>query len=97
MWRLIIEGVRYRRQAIGYKRGGIWTVNPAWTSQTCSVCGNRGFRVEHRSSLLEKKGGEFFYYPQCEMHLHADINAARNTVKVIQMPSAASGRTSVST
>jgi transposase len=35
LWGMMIEGVRYRREALGHKNGGIWLVNPAWTSQTC--------------------------------------------------------------
>ncbi|RLI56375.1 MAG: hypothetical protein DRO87_08050, partial [Candidatus Thorarchaeota archaeon] len=42
LWGMMIEGVRYRREALGHKNGGIWLVNPAWTSQTCHVCGERG-------------------------------------------------------
>ena len=45
LWGMMIDGVRYRREALGHRNGGIWLVNPAWTSQTCHVCGERGVRV----------------------------------------------------
>jgi putative transposase len=42
-------------------------VNPAYTSQLCSRCGQRGNRRRHA-----------FTCPQCGSQEHADINAARN-------------------
>ncbi|MBX5452223.1 MAG: transposase, partial [Thermogemmatispora sp.] len=42
-------------------------VNPAYTSQICSRCGQRGNRRRHA-----------FTCPQCGSQEHADINAARN-------------------
>ncbi|RAQ97866.1 RNA-guided endonuclease InsQ/TnpB family protein [Thermogemmatispora tikiterensis] len=42
-------------------------VNPAYTSQLCSHCGQRGTRRRHR-----------FTCPHCGAEEHADINAARN-------------------
>jgi transposase len=95
LWGMMIEGVRYRRKALGYRNGGIWLVNPAWTSQTCHVCGERGVRVEDETSTTEKKGGEYFHCPKCDDHFHADVNAARNIMYVQQTlkPSAVPGRT----
>jgi transposase len=93
LWGLIIEGVRYRRQAMGHRRGGVWTVNPAWTSQKCSQCGEKGRRVESSIDTLEAKGGEYFYCPNCRVRLHADINAAHNIIHVQSKSSAVSGRT----
>ncbi len=95
LWGMMIEGVRYRREALGHKNGGIWLVNPAWTSQTCHVCGERGVRVENETSTSERKGGEYFHCSKCEEHFHADVNAARNIMYVQQppKPSAVSGRT----
>jgi hypothetical protein len=94
LWGMMIEGVRYRREALGHKQGGIWLVNPAWTSQICHVCGERGIRVEDDTSTTEKKGGEYFHCPRCDEHFHADVNAARNIIYVQQPePSAVSGRT----
>jgi hypothetical protein len=93
LWGLIIEGVRYRRQAMGHKRGGVWTVNPAWTSQKCSLCGEKGRCVEIITDTLESKGGEHFYCPICKVHLHADINAAHNIIHVQLKSSVIPGRT----
>jgi putative transposase len=44
-------------------------VNPAYTSQTCSVCGHR-----HPVPLSER----IFDCPCCHAHLDRDLNAARN-------------------
>jgi transposase len=93
LWGLIIEGVRYRRSAMGHKRGGVWTVNPAWTSQKCSFCGEKGRRVETIADTLETKGGEYFFCPSCQVHLHADVNAAHNMIHVQSKSSDVSGRT----
>ncbi len=84
LWGMMIEGVHYRREALGHRNGGIWLVNPAWTSQTCHVCGERGVRVENTISTSEKKGGEYFYCSRCDRHYHADVNAARNIMDVQQ-------------
>ena len=94
LWGKMIEGVRYRREALGHRNGGIWLVNPAWTSQTCHLCGERGIRVEDETSTTEKKGGEYFHCPECDEHFHADVNAARNIMQINQSkPSAVSGWT----
>ncbi len=93
LWGKIIKGVRYRRQALGHKYGGVWTVNPAMTSQKCSACGERGLRVKEHDSREEERGGEFFYCPTCESHFHADVNAARNILKIQKKPTAVGGRT----
>jgi len=92
LWGKMIEGVRYRREALGHRNGGIWRVNPAWTSQTCHVCGERGVRVEDETSTTERMGGEYFYCSKCDEHFHADVNAARNIMDV-QKPTAVGGRT----
>lgn len=94
LWGKMIDGVRYRREALGHREGGVWLVNPAWTSQTCHVCGERGVRVEEETSTTEKKGGEYFYCSMCGEHFHADVNAARNIMDVQQptMPTAVGGR-----
>ena len=93
LWGKMIEGVRYRREALGHKNGGIWLVSPAWTSQTCHVCGERGVRVEDETSTSEKKGGEYFYCSECEDHFHADVNAARNIMQIKTKPTAIGGWT----
>jgi transposase len=94
LWGMMIEGVRYRREALGHNNGGLWLVNPAWTSQTCHVCGERGIRVENGTSIVERIGGEYFYCPHCNQHFHADVNAARNIMDIQRVkPSVVSGRT----
>ena len=94
LWGMMIDSVRYRREALGHKDGGLWMVNPAWTSQTCHVCGERGKRVEQEGYEEETKGGEYFYCPTCSLSIHADVNAARNIMHVNQIkPSAVPGRT----
>jgi transposase len=84
LWSKMIEGVYYRREALGYRNGGILLVNPAWTSQTCHVCGKRGIRGDDETSTTEKKGGEYFYCKGCNEHHHADVNAARNIIDAQQ-------------
>ena len=91
LWGQIIEGVKYRRAALGHRYGGVWTVSPAWTSQKCSACGERGLRVKDSGSTEEEKGGEYFYCPSCEFRLHADVNAARNILKIQKRPTAIGG------
>jgi transposase len=50
-------------------------------------------RVEGPGSEVEKKGGEYFYCQDCDSHIHADINAARNMIQVqTQTSSAVPGR-----
>jgi transposase len=88
----IFETVRYMRRSIGHNYGGVWAVNPALTSQTCHQCGERGIRVAFDGSTTEMKSGEFFYCSKCDMHFHADINAARNIIHV-QQSSVVPGRT----
>ncbi|WP_322480751.1 zinc ribbon domain-containing protein, partial [Thermogemmatispora sp.] len=61
---LIRRWVEQRAQERGLQ---VVEVNPAYTSQTCSLCGQRGNRRRHA-----------FTCPQCGSQEHADINAARN-------------------
>ncbi|WP_069805579.1 RNA-guided endonuclease InsQ/TnpB family protein [Thermogemmatispora onikobensis] len=77
-----VRGRALRRRLALWQRGLVrrWTeqqaqerglcvveVNPAYTSQICSQCGQRGNRRRHA-----------FTCPQCGYQEHADINAARN-------------------
>ncbi|MHA2022878.1 MAG: zinc ribbon domain-containing protein [Candidatus Thorarchaeota archaeon] len=82
LWSMVLDTVTYMRQSLGHKKGGVWTVSPAWTSQKCHVCGEKGVRVESQGSTEEKKGGEYFHCASCGCSLHADVNAARNIIDV---------------
>ncbi|TFH04459.1 MAG: hypothetical protein E4H14_14690 [Candidatus Thorarchaeota archaeon] len=94
LWGMIIETVRYMRESLGHSKYSVWTVNPRYTSQTCHVCGERGFRVNEKTSKVKKNGGEFFYCIKCDVHHHADINAARNIIYVQSKSSDVPGRIS---
>ncbi len=94
LWSKVLDTIRYTRQTLGHRYGGIWTMSPARISQTCHQCGERGVRVEHDSSTRERRGGEYFYCGRCEEHFHADVNAARNIIHVQDCQSSAvAGRT----
>ncbi len=96
LWSKVLDTVRYMRQSLGHKYGGIWTVSPAWTSQKCHVCGERGIRVEKPDATDEYRGGEFFHCENCGCRIHADVNAARNIIDVkFKTPSAVSGQTTL--
>ena len=63
-WRQLQDFVAYKSQAVGIT---VNYVNPAYTSQTCSVCHKLGVRVKHS-----------FTCPHCGNVAHSDINGARN-------------------
>lgn len=60
--------VEYKAQAHGIS---IVYVNPAYTSQTCSVCNHLGVRQRHR-----------FKCPSCGSYQHSDRNAAINLLRL---------------
>ena len=96
LWSKIFDTVIYMRQSLGHKRGGVWTVSPAWTSQKCHACGEKGVRVGTEGSTEEKQGGEYFHCESCGSSLHADVNAARNIIDVKSYkPSAVTGQTTL--
>ena len=94
LWGKVIDTVRYMRESLGHSKYSVWTVNPRYTSQTCHRCGERGKRVEDKTSTTVRKGGEYFYCSKCDEHFHADVNAARNIIHVHPSPSAVAGQTS---
>ena len=61
---VVIQCIEWQAKKFGAE---IIRVNPAYTSQTCSVCGQRG-----------KREGDSFDCGFCGHHDHADKNAARN-------------------
>ena len=63
-WAQLQEFVEYKAQAQGIR---VIYVNPAYTSKTCSHCGNIGNRDRHRFSC-----------PICGRLAHADLNAGQN-------------------
>jgi IS605 OrfB family transposase len=68
--------VEYKSQAVGI---AIEYVNPAYTSQTCSLCGSLGNRSKH------------LFACKCGFRAHADINASRNLARIgcsIELPRA---------
>jgi IS605 OrfB family transposase len=63
-WAQLQEFVAYKAEAKGVR---VVFVNPAYTSQTCAVCGALGNRSKHRFSC-----------PFCGRLAHADLNAGLN-------------------
>lgn len=67
-WRQLQTFIEYKAKAVGI---AIAYVNPAYTSQTCSCCGQIGKRTAHR-----------FVCEKCGFRAHADLNASRNLVRI---------------
>jgi putative transposase len=59
--------VEYKARAVGIT---VEYVNPAYTSQTCSACEQRGTRLKHRFEC------------SCGFRAHADLNASRNLARI---------------
>ena len=66
-WEQLQSFVAYKAEAAGLR---VEFVNPAYTSQTCSVCGSLGKRVKHRFKC------------NCGSLAHSDLNASRNLAKL---------------
>ncbi|MHB8255529.1 MAG: RNA-guided endonuclease InsQ/TnpB family protein [Acidiferrobacter sp.] len=62
-FRQLQDFVAYKAQGAGLS---VVYINPAYTSQTCSICGAIGKRVKHRFSC------------SCGNRAHSDVNASRN-------------------
>jgi IS605 OrfB family transposase len=62
-FRQLQDFVAYKAQGAGL---AVVYINPAYTSQTCSVCGEIGKRVKHSFSC------------SCGNRAHSDVNASRN-------------------
>ena len=76
-WRQLQDFVAYKAQGVGIS---VNYVNPAYTSQTCSVCHELGKRVKHR-----------FICPHCGNVAHSDINGARNIAAFAEVLTPARG------
>ena len=63
-FRQLQEMIRYKALLAGIS---VLTVDPRYTSQTCSGCGAIGTRHRHR-----------FTCPNCGLRAHSDLNASRN-------------------
>jgi len=72
--------IQYKARAVGIC---VVYVNPAYTSQTCSACGQLGTRLKHRFEC------------SCGLRAHADLNASRNLARIGE--TAASPRAVVNT
>jgi putative transposase len=59
--------VQYKARAVGIS---VVYVNPAYSSQTCSACGQLGTRLKHRFEC------------SCGLRAHADLNASRNLARI---------------
>jgi IS605 OrfB family transposase len=75
-FRQLQDFVRYKAEAVGIK---VEFVEPAYTSQTCSICGGRGERVKHRFAC------------SCGNLAHSDVNASRNIARFAKLSSSARG------
>jgi putative transposase len=76
-WRQLQDFVAYKAQAVGIT---VNYVNPAYTSQTCSVCHELGKRRKHR-----------FVCTHCGHVAHSDINGARNIAAFAEVLTPARG------
>jgi len=59
--------VEYKAQAVGI---AVEYVNPAYTSQTCSLCGSLGNRSKH------------LFTCKCGFRAHSDVNASQNLSRI---------------
>lgn len=76
-WRQLQDFVAYKAQGAGII---VNYVNPAYTSQTCSICHELGKRVKHR-----------FVCTHCGYVAHSDINGARNIATFAEVLTPARG------
>jgi transposase len=77
-WGRLVERLEYKAP------GRVIKINPAYTSQTCSVCGMR--------EAAARKSRAVFACRSCGYTGHADVNAARNIKLQAQHAWTAAGR-----
>jgi IS605 OrfB family transposase len=75
-FRQLQEFVQYKAEAVGLR---VDYVEPAYTSQTCNVCGGLGKRVKHRFACA------------CGNLANSDVNASRNIARFAGLSSSARG------
>lgn len=75
-FRQLQDFVQYKAEAVGLR---VEFVEPAYTSQTCNVCGAIGKRVKHRFAC------------SCGNLAHSDLNASRNIAKFAGLSNPARG------
>ena len=69
-WGYLLQTLRYKAEEAGT---GLIEVNPAYTSQMCSLCGN----------IVEKELSERRHRcPHCGLDIGRDLNAARNILRL---------------
>jgi IS605 OrfB family transposase len=73
-WRELQNFIQYKAEAAGLR---VIYVNPAYSSQTCSVCGCLGSRRKHRFSC------------SCGHRAHSDLNSSRNLAGLVASAEAA--------
>jgi IS605 OrfB family transposase len=76
-WEQLQSFIEYKAQEAGLV---IVFVNPAYTSQTCSVCEQLGKRVKHR-----------FICNFCGIQRHSDLNASLNIRRIAESADTATG------
>jgi len=69
-WRQFSDFLSYKAEYAGKK---VIRVNPAYTSQTCSFCGNR-----HKLKLSDR----MYHCPCCDLSINRDVNAALNILSL---------------
>lgn len=76
-WAQLHAFITYKAEVAGLR---VVFVNPAYTSQTCSVCGCLGTRRKHR-----------FACSSCGNVQHSDVNASRNLCTLVPLLNDATG------
>jgi len=67
----LLTKIEYKAQNEGIK---VISVNPAYTSQTCSACGSK--------SKDNRKSQSLFHCTSCNSKVNADVNAAKNILSL---------------
>jgi putative transposase len=76
-WNQLQDFVAYKAQTYGLR---VIFVDPAYTSKTCSNCGEIGIRNKHR-----------FICKNCGIQRHSDLNASQNIRKIAESADSVTG------